>query len=78
MGIIAAGSTVAANLHAGAQLPEWAPVVVGFGSAMVAVQYMHGCQPQKIEEFRPTLFSILLVVPVVALVVRMLLQAVSP
>ncbi len=78
VGMIAAAGMVAAGLDAGAQLPEWAPPVILFGTAVVAVRYTHGCQPRKIEEVRSALVSILLVVPVVALVVRTILRAVSP
>jgi hypothetical protein len=76
-GIVAAGCAIATSLRGNADFPEWASLAAAFGSAALAVWWMHRCQPRKIDELRSTALFSLAVVPVVALATWALLAVTS-
>lgn len=77
MAIVAAGGAIATGLRLYPGLPEWAPVLVAFGGAVLGAWYTHRCPPRKIEEVRSTLVTVLFLVPLVTIAVWTLMAAVA-
>lgn len=77
IGLVSVGGALATSVGSCHYLPAWAPLPIAFGAAALATLYTHLCQPRKVEELRSRIVAALITVPVVAIIVLMVLQAVK-